>query len=356
MKKFLIVTYIPFWKGGAGHASRLCAIITYLKDKVDLTVLFVGQYFGDDEMRCQHFEGIKIHFLHGPGNSDLATSIKKFGVYMSDNSFDIVLLEYIEMYYLLGYIPRQTIKILDTHDIISEKIKSFEKYDVPFNGMRLDIDTEIAMFEAFDYVVLINKVDYQRILKKMPRKQLLLIPHPVSFVKREIRPKVSVISFIASEYAPNIDAIEYFLKEVWPSFTECDLSLNIYGRITTKIAERDFESKRIKLIGFTDNLEDVYAKSDIIINPVRAGAGLKIKNIEALGNGLPLVTTSHGISGIEDARSALVVADSPSEFIYALRGLIEDFSLRKTLSRNASAYVQKNFSTETCFRPFLSFL
>lgn len=358
MKKLLIVTYIDFWRGGAGHASRLTSIVNYLKDKVDLTVLFIGKYREkDDEILSGQFQSITVHFLEKYRELDINSYVKKFAQYMSGKFFDIALLEYIEMYYLLDYIPDNTIKILDTHDLMSEKIISFKQYNLVYSGMRLDFDMEMEMFEAFDYIILINKLDHQKVSKKLSQGKLLLIPHPSNLAKKQIRQTVSVISFIASEYAPNVDAIEYFLNEIWPSFLKYNLTLNIYGRVVEKIKRRNFSLMNVNLIGFVENLEDAYLKSDIIINPVRAGAGLKIKNVEALGNGLPLITTSHGISGIEDARSsALLVADDASEFIFSLERLIDDFSLRESLSRNAYSYAKKILSEDICFAPLLSLL
>jgi len=66
-----------------------------------------------------------------------------------------------------------------------------------------------------------------------------------------------------------------------------------------------------------------------IINPIRFGAGLKIKNVEALAHGLPLVTTTHGSRGIEaGVNNAFLYGDEAGEFIQAMASNIESVKLR----------------------------
>ena len=89
---------------------------------------------------------------------------------------------------------------------------------------------------------------------------------------------------------------------------------------------------------------------DIIINPVRCGAGLKIKNVEALGLGIPLITTSHGASGMEDGVSkAFLIADKLKEFIEAFDIIINDFDFRIQMSQASFEYANVNFSEEKSY-------
>src|SRR5690606_29841009 len=71
----------------------------------------------------------------------------------------------------------------------------------------------------------------------------------------------------------------------------------------------------------------------VVINPVMHGTGLKIKNVEALGYGKPVVTTTVGAEGLELALSrGLIVADSEAEFIQVLSVLVADASVRSEQS------------------------
>ena len=69
-----------------------------------------------------------------------------------------------------------------------------------------------------------------------------------------------------------------------------------------------------------DDLNVLYGrKADLIINPVQLGGGLKIKNVEALANGLPLITTPEGANGLEDGiNNAFLLANTTEEWIESI--------------------------------------
>ncbi|NRB47195.1 MAG: glycosyltransferase family 4 protein [Saprospiraceae bacterium] len=58
----------------------------------------------------------------------------------------------------------------------------------------------------------------------------------------------------------------------------------------------------MKFHGYVPNLQSIFNDIDIMINPVQMGAGLKIKSVEAMANGLPLVTTTHSATGLMKAK------------------------------------------------------
>ena len=352
-KEILIVTYIDFWRGGAGHISRLLAILNYLRGRSTITIVYIGRCLDNDQKILEtEYSDITVHFLDKNVNLDISGYVEKFAAFIADKYFDVVFLEYIEMYALLGFFPASTVKILDTHDLLVDKIASFKKFNLNYDGLNLDFDQELAIYSEFDHVVLINKKDYEVVAKSMGLKKLLLVPHPVKLSQREVRAKAKIIVYVASLYSPNVDAINWFLDNVWPSVSNGEVVLKIYGHVTKKIEDQDLAKKNVFLHGFVDDLSAVYDEADIVINPVRAGAGLKIKNVEALGNGLPLLTTAHGIAGIENAaQDALCVADNAEDFIATLNELINNYSLRKKLSECAFKYADMHFSESVCFKP-----
>jgi len=352
-KKVLIVTYIDFWRGGAGHISRLNAIIDHLRQKHLLSVVYIGSCLpGDESMLESKYGDLDFHFLEKNANLTIAEYVQKFAVFILDKVFDIALLEYIEMYALLNFFQKKTVKILDTHDLLIDKIASFNKYGLTYDGLKLSFEQELAVYKEFDRVILINEKDYNRITQILGREKTLFIPHPVKLDKVEPRPIVKNIIYVASLYSPNVDAINWFLGKVWPVLSNNNITLKIYGHVGKKINPELLKDPSVKIEGFKDDLTEAYKDADIVINPVRAGAGLKIKNIEALGYGLPLVTTTHGMSGLEGAAlHSLLLADTAEDFVRQIIKLITDFSLRTRLSAHAFQYANLNFSSEKCFEP-----
>ena len=358
MKKVLIVTYIDFWKGGAGCHSRLTSIVNFLRGRCNLTVLFIGPADTTDlQILQKDYSWLKMDYLEIRYRLDWSAYVERFAEYMSRNYFDIALLEYIEMYLILHLFPRDTIKILDTHDVLSEKIKSFSKYNIPYNGMMMTLEQEIKIYSEFDHVILINYDDQAKVKDKMSRDNTMVVPHPINFPKRIINQKVSNVLFMASAYPPNVEGITWFLENVWPFVDNDHIQLNIYGKVADALVDKIGIYKNVNFIGFVENIESVYQKTDLVINPTRAGAGLKIKNVEALGNGLPLITTSHGLSGMEDALpNALAAADTAEEFIKVFNELLNDYPRRKAMGEHAFNYAHAKFSETACFRPLLNLL
>ncbi len=106
--------------------------------------------------------------------------------------------------------------------------------------------------------------------------------------------------------------------------------------------------------GFVDDLGAVYRDTDIAINPVRFGAGLKIKTVEALASGLPLVTTAEGARGLgQFAGEAFLVADEPAEFGSHLGALLASVEQRSALADAAWRVAREHFTPKACFDPLL---
>ena len=115
--------------------------------------------------------------------------------------------------------------------------------------------------------------------------------------------------------------------------------------------------KNIILHGYAKDLNVVYSKSDLIINPVLYGGGLKIKNVEALAHGIPLITTNEGANGIEDGINfAFLVANSVDEWIEAILAMKLSRELRQKLSENAIEYSKYYFSDENCYQKVVDVL
>ena len=134
------------------------------------------------------------------------------------------------------------------------------------------------------------------------------------------------------------------------------MTLKIYGNIkySFPLKSDDYKNRNIIFHGFVDEVEDVYNLLDIIINPVRCGAGLKIKNVEALGYGLPLITSTHGAIGIEDgATEAFLIANTFKQYLSAFELLIKNFGIRQRLARDAFKYAQNHLSREKCYSDLL---
>jgi glycosyltransferase involved in cell wall biosynthesis len=89
----------------------------------------------------------------------------------------------------------------------------------------------------------------------------------------------------------------------------------------------------LQVTGYVDDLEPYLEKAAVMVVPLRAGGGMRVRILEAFARGMPVVTTSIGLEGI-DARSGeeVLVADDPQDFARAVLRLLREKELREKLS------------------------
>lgn len=354
MKKVLLVTDVTFWEKSSGHRVRISALIKYLAVNVNLIVVITGpapqniETLLGAEYEAEFFMLEKAKYLNSNGYG------RRLKVFLGDRHFDCIVIEYIHCSYFLNFLIEDTLVILDAHDIISERTAEFRKYDHAGALYELSETTETELFKVYDYIIVLCQADCDKVATMVGDSKALLCPHPVKALQHRIRSAVKNIGFVASGYLPNADAISWFINHCWPDISgSYDVQLCLYGSVCDWFRARDLH--QVVLKGFVTDIRRIYKEVDIVINPVRFGAGLKIKNVEALAHGLPLVTTSHGSRGIENGKNeAYLLANTADEFIRAISSLIEDAGLRKKLSKNAGRYVRENLSADKCFSPLLT--
>lgn len=358
MKTLLIVTYVDFWRKGAGHRSRLLSLLDYIKDRFAITIAFAGIF---NECDAEILEGNYPTIEVVPLEPNRTISFKEvtpiFQAFIADRKFDIALIEYIELSFVLPMLDESTFTVLDTHDLVGDRIRSFSENNAPYSGPIMTDEEELDVFNCFDKVLLIQEYDYYKIGEQIGFDRAMLVPHAAVLKKRMLREHAKNIGFVASEYIPNVEAANWFLNEVWPLLDKSNgLTLNIYGHVVRGLSENLIKNNPdVKFHGFVDNIATIYDHCDIMINPVKFGAGLKIKNVEALSAGLPLITSTHGSAGLEEGRNKrFIVADSATEFARAIAKIVSDNGARKQLADSAYAFAERKFSQASCYEEFVN--
>lgn len=354
MKKLLIVTHIVFWRKNSGDTARLFALVQYLSEFTELTVVYGGEI---DPIDLPKIEQIKklMHFVWIRRNADqeITTYAQPFKEFLSGRQFDVCIIEHVFLSFLTAFIPKHVKLILDAHDIVSDRMESFKKMNCSEKLVTdLPVELENAYFRQFDVVMMIQKNDLDKISKIIGREKTILTPHPASMQKRVIRRGVNAIGFVGSGHPPNIDAVNWFVNHVWPLIEKRGVKFKIYGDVCDSL--KMGKTSSVMINGFMADQDLIYRSIDIVVNPVKFGAGLKIKNVEALGSGLPLVTTTHGAMGMEDGIGrSFLVADDIMSFSAHIFNLIDDYDMRKHLGEKAYQYALNNYSPEECFKSLL---
>lgn len=154
-------------------------------------------------------------------------------------------------------------------------------------------------------------------------------------------------------HRPNIDAVLWFVDNIWEDVRRV-LPIDFYivgSKATEQIESLHNPEKGIIFKGFVsdEELENIYQVTKLAIVPLRYGAGIKGKVIEAMYNGIPVITTSVGAEGIKEAGEIMQIADTKDEFIKAIISLYKDNEKLLKLQSKALDYIKKNHSMDAAW-------
>ena len=155
------------------------------------------------------------------------------------------------------------------------------------------------------------------------------------------------------EHHPNQDAVLWFVENCWPLIAQSLPGVCIYivgGSPNAEIKMQN--SSRVIVTGWVDEitLSDLYQNSRLAVVPLRYGAGVKGKVVEALHHGVPIVMTSIGAEGLSGIEAFAIVADRPKDFADAVISLYHDVPSLERMAKEGQAYVNKHFSRSNALR------
>lgn len=379
-KDVLLVTDLDFWNVNQGSKSRILSLILYLKEYCNLKVIYIPKprkITKEDKITISslsldniivNLEDIpiyhKVTYLKElPETYKIISKFyshalaNRFNTYIKTHNIDYCIFEYFNWSYLLEYLDKKTIKILDTHDIIHLRAKKFKENNAK-HWFSITKDEEFNLFKKYDYLLSIQNNEFELLNKNGFEKQNMLVPHGSKLVKHTISKTVKNIIFVAGRNDVNLKSIKWFLENVWVYYQQIfpKVVLHIYGRVNQDL--ENYVLFNVKLHGFIENYDDIYINSDVVINPVLFGGGLKIKSVEAICNGLPLVSSLEGVSGmleIEKLRPCLMT-DKSEDFLEFLIALTMSYELRLKLSENAYSYAEEHFSEDVAYKELINII
>jgi glycosyltransferase involved in cell wall biosynthesis len=270
----------------------------------------------------------------------------------------VLVIEYARLAFLLDAgidaIPQGCLTVIDTHDVQHERQIRFHAL-----GQVHDIDItaaeEAAALAMADVAIAIQATDAAKFRQLLPAQRVIVAGYPSECFKPAIsksRGEPVRIGFFGSFMLPNLNAAQALITRYFPSLRSSfgsNIELHLFGRVC-EAPELKTPIPGIHLHGFVGDLNAAYSSLDVIANPVSFGGGLKIKNVEALCHGLPLVTTPIGAEGIESgAGHAFLVADGEAEFARVLSQVVADEHLREALGNAAYTFAKAELGEDAVY-------
>lgn len=270
--------------------------------------------------------------------------IERFKDVLSKNNYDSIIFSYAYYSRLADFIPKKIRKICSVSDFLS--IQQMEVGNCKFGEA---VDEEIEAINKFDKVFFISSDEMFFFSNFLENIETYYLPHylddKINDKKAEPQKRSIDILFLGSDNIHNIKGIDWFLKDVYPKIKKRNYKITIAGKITKKIDKESYPN--IEFINYIENLSDVYNKTKLIISPLKSGTGIKIKIVEAMAYGLPIVCTSRSLMGfMEKKENGCLVADSADNFSKAIIHLLTNDNEREKLSIQSRIQFNKYFNRE----------
>ena len=277
---------------------------------------------------------------------------------LKHNQYDIVQLEGL---YVCPYIPvirkySSATVVYRAHNIeheIWERTaaisKGLRKFYLNILARRIKV-FETAFINSYDLLIPITERD-RIILDKMGNQKpthvsptgidtKLLIPH----AKNLEYPSVFHIGSL--EWAPNQEGLLWFVEKCWPKIHAKfpELKFYIAGRQAPEWLIRRFNAPNIVFLGEVEDAHSFINSKAVMVVPLFSGSGMRIKIIEGMALGKPIVTTPIGTEGIStQSEKNIIIADGEREFIDGVERLITNKELFHEIGGNAIQYIQEKF-------------
>lgn len=243
------------------------------------------------------------------------------GALSAINQFDVALINYVFLSKLCTALSKNTITMLDTHDVFAKRNSRMKEIGVSEDKFYFSTSKseESKGLSRADYIIAIQEAEGQY-FRQTTNTNVIVQPPMVASNFLAFKPKSTsrlVVGFMASGHYPNVVAIQNLIQSL--SKRNHNVRLDITGTICGALDSLNFPSF-VRVLGFCESLEEFYESCDLIVNPDELLSGMKVKCLEALSFGVPLVSTKVGMEGIETSESfhQLGSADECADFIASL--------------------------------------
>ncbi len=217
---------------------------------------------------------------------------------------------------------------------------------------------EVSLLKKAQIVYTAGTYEAAYIKELFPEKKVKSIPILTYDSNRIKRPKNMSdrrdILFVGGyEHDPNVDAVEWIAEEILPLIHKQrpDIVCHIVGSHPPAFF-RNYQSEHFVIDGYVPEkrLEELYRDCRLALEPLRYGAGVKGKILEAAYYHMPVVTTSIGAEGIEEADQFMVICDDAQEIANAVVDLYNDIELLKTLADGGERVIRRHYTTDAAMR------
>jgi glycosyltransferase involved in cell wall biosynthesis len=221
---------------------------------------------------------------------------------------------------------------------------------------------EVALVRRFQAasVSADHEVEHLRSMVGRSRCRVAVVPNGVDTVRNQpglvtSRPR-SLVYNGALSYSANYDAMVYFLSEIYPLIKQeiPDVTMAITGSTKNVDLSGLKLDDSVTLTGYVDDIRVPVAEATVCVVPLRQGSGTRLKILEAMALGTPVVTTLKGAEGLHAMNDVhCIIAESPEAFAAQTVSLLQRADLRQHLAASARRLVESQYDWQEIGRQFV---
>ncbi|MEE8369873.1 MAG: glycosyltransferase family 4 protein [Dehalococcoidia bacterium] len=387
MRVLFLSSSLPY-PADSGGAIKTASILEYLRRRHDVRVLcFQRRALTQEQARwCAEIgsvETVSLNRGRTPLNlvrsylRSIPLSIERnrsermaalVSQRLSDESYDVV---FVDGWLMAQYLPRGFGGLTVLHEHNAEHVmwrRQAEREGNPLLRALIRLEYrrvrsyEASILSRFDAVFAVSDADRRalielgagperlRVLPNLPDPTLLERP-ALSFAAAE-----PVILYLGTlSWPPNVEGLQHFLSSVFHLLRQRvpEARFVVAGKGAPAWLERlAGRTAGVEFVGPVEDAEPLYRRARVVIEASRSGGGTRLKVLTALARGLPVVASPEGAEGLElVAGEHLLIASDAESTVEAVRRLLSEEDLWRTLSENGRALVRSHYLAEVAYGP-----
>lgn len=366
-KTILLVHPNNFLQGGQGENNRVLSIVRLLKKLQYEVDVFSFEHFAEhssyENFEYDNHEGLirnlYLYDFHKGYKEKRSTHRKrKQNRYLGDwvpqeacNYFEDIIQQC--EYDAIGVFYTYLANLLDNSSTSAKKVYFMEdcvflqQYSWGCDaslGQLLDEEMEkIALFDEIMSISYDEKVMYEKLTGREVHFLPHIMPEGAKWVSTPVKNRKWDIMFLGANNPFNVEGLLWFIDQVYPLLNK-NMRIVLVGGATKGLKKIP---PKVEVIPFAEDLEEIYNNARVAICPMLRGTGMKIKVVEAMAHGLPVVCNERGIDGFPDKLSSgCLVTNDPQQFADYLNQLHTDSTFYEETEANVRSYFEKLFDTE----------
>lgn len=379
-RRLLYITPVAPADGGNGLAMRAASVLKILTEHYRVSVLIIPRYSSAAasdlpdwlSARCENVRWaappVSYSELDTHNPAQISAWTEAAGRAYATEEFDIVhvfrmaTLECSERY-LSRTLDRAVEWHLDIDDVESRTLERLHALNQRRAGVAATqaemrqrdglAATERQILRTWDRVYVCSPADREYLAGQVAERRagIVVLPNSVNVPDDpESAPRAAPITMLfvgTYGYLPNDDAAVWFCREILPvirEMTPLPVRVMLAGSGVSAEVESLGHIPEVDIIGPVARIDDCYRQADIVIVPLRAGGGTRIKILEALAHRRPVVSTSLGAEGLDLVNEReILIADRAHYFARQCLRLIGDARLAGRISENGRERVKRDY-------------